>query len=212
MKTQKSRDRADSKRQGETVGNDPRSSAGGGAGSPAALRPMPAWRHAASRVRWPRGKRSMRSATIPCARRCGPSSDRAAMRSWWTRSRPACGTPWRPVTASCSPDTACSGRTAGHLPAGLAEHEMSRQLRAEWRRRKLALVALKETSPHDGMGLARSNRGLAGSLVALAPRGLEFCDEHLLTAAPARPFSGANIWQLIHRIYQRLLRFLNGGS
>jgi DNA-directed RNA polymerase specialized sigma24 family protein len=94
----------------------------------------------------------------------------------------------------------------------LAKHEMCRHLRTEVRRRKREFLAMKKKSPEDAMDLARSIHDLEGFLVTLTPRERGFWDVHLLATSPGIPYSPANIWQLTHRIYEKLMRFLNRGS
>jgi hypothetical protein len=93
----------------------------------------------------------------------------------------------------------------------LAKDEISRHLRAEFRRRERLLVALRER-PQQRAELAHTASSLAEFLGTLTPNERSFCSDYLLARAPegvAAKHSMANVWQLSRRVYQKLLRFLD---
>lgn len=95
----------------------------------------------------------------------------------------------------------------------LAKDEIARHIRGEVRRRKRELSALRER-PRDPMNdFGQSGDSLSEFLCTLTPHERVFCNDYLLaepssTQEPSH--STANIWQLSHRIYRKLLRFLDG--
>ena len=95
-----------------------------------------------------------------------------------------------------------------------ANSEMVRYIRAEVRRRKRELAALRERPQYQGQDGAQPVNVLAEFLGTLTPREQVFCSEHLLgepSDAVGRTYSTSNIWQLSHRIRRKLLRFLGRG-
>jgi hypothetical protein len=92
----------------------------------------------------------------------------------------------------------------------LAKDEIARHFRGEVRRRRRELLALRERPQSTGSG--QSADSLSEFLCTLTPHERVFCNDYLLTepsGAAEQPHSAANIWQLSHRIYRKLLRFLD---
>ena len=94
---------------------------------------------------------------------------------------------------------------------GLARNEIGRHFREEIRRRNRELSALREKPRHQEKTLSQQVRSLTEFLCTLTPQEQVFCSDYLLSepAAAEGPYSSASIWQLSHRIYHKLLRFLN---
>jgi hypothetical protein len=93
----------------------------------------------------------------------------------------------------------------------VAKDEICRHFRTEIRRRERELSALRERPRRNATDLGPAVSGLKEFLVTLSPREQSFCCEVLLAeppAGPEEPRSTANIWQLTHRVYQKLLQFL----
>jgi hypothetical protein len=97
----------------------------------------------------------------------------------------------------------------------LARDEICRHFRAEIRRRQREFLALRERPQSGGIDPGQSAIGLTEFLSTLTPQEHSFCCEVLL-AEPAPngeiSRSAANIWQLTHRIYKKLLHFLARGK
>ena len=97
----------------------------------------------------------------------------------------------------------------------LAKDEMCRHFRTELRRRERELSALRQQPQPGGFVPAQQASGLTEFLSTLTPQEHSFCCEVLL-AEPASAGdiqrSPANIWQLTHRVYKKLRRFLASGS
>jgi hypothetical protein len=94
----------------------------------------------------------------------------------------------------------------------LAKDEMARHFRGEIRRRKREVVALRGRRKHHRHHAGPPADSLAEFLPTLTPREQVFCNDYLLaepSVAAEQPYTSANVWQLTHRIYQKLLRFLN---
>jgi DNA-directed RNA polymerase specialized sigma24 family protein len=96
----------------------------------------------------------------------------------------------------------------------LAKDEICRHFRSELRRRERELVALRNKSPQHGIDLAQSVHAMEEFLATLTPHERGFCQDFLLTEPADSPdrFSPSSIWQLTHRIYQKLLRFVDKGD
>ena len=96
----------------------------------------------------------------------------------------------------------------------LAKDEIARHFREEVRRRNRELSALRERPRHEERTLGQQVSSLTEFLCTLTPQEKIFCSDYLLAEpAPAEgPYSSANIWQLSHRIYHKLLHFLKVGS
>ncbi|MGA2030687.1 MAG: hypothetical protein ABSG68_00385 [Thermoguttaceae bacterium] len=97
----------------------------------------------------------------------------------------------------------------------LAKDEICRHFRAEIRRREREVAAFRERPPLAGIDSGYSASGLREFLATLSPQEHSFCCEVLLAEpAPGGEISrsAANIWQLTHRIYKKLLRFLARGT
>lgn len=94
----------------------------------------------------------------------------------------------------------------------LAKDEIARHIRGEVRRRKRELSSLRER-PRDPMkDFGHSDDSLSEFLGTLTPHERVFCNDYLLaepSGAKEQSHSTANIWQLSHRIYRKLLRFLD---
>lgn len=97
----------------------------------------------------------------------------------------------------------------------LAKDEISRHFRAEVRRRKRELEVLREKGQHPGVAPSHPVDSLAEFLCTLTAHERAFCSDYLLaqpTGAPEKLHSEANVWQLTHRIYLKLMRFLHARS
>jgi hypothetical protein len=97
----------------------------------------------------------------------------------------------------------------------LAKEEIAKHFRSEFRRRKREASAPSESqrSPTSAPGLPVAS--LADFLGTLTPQERGFCSEYLLadsSGATNRTYSTSNIWQLTHRVYCKLRRFLDAGS
>jgi hypothetical protein len=97
----------------------------------------------------------------------------------------------------------------------VAKDEICRHFRTEIRRREREFSALRGRPRRHVTDLGPVVRGLKEFLGTLSPREHSFCCEVLLAEPPAgleEPRSTANIWQLTHRVYQKLLQFLGRGE
>ena len=97
----------------------------------------------------------------------------------------------------------------------LARDEICRHFRSEIRRRQREVSALRERPRRHATYFGPAGSGLKEFLVTLSPREQSFCCEVLLAeppVGPEEPRSAANIWQLTHRVYQKLLQFLGRGG
>jgi hypothetical protein len=96
----------------------------------------------------------------------------------------------------------------------LARDEIGRHFRAEIRRRNRELSGLRERPRSGQLESAYSAIGLQEFLSTLTPQERVFCCEVLL-AEPGpggeTSRSGSNIWQLTHRVFQKLQSFLARG-
>ena len=93
----------------------------------------------------------------------------------------------------------------------LARDELAKHFRGELRRRKREITAFHDR-PRPENDLDLSLDSLPEFLATLTPRERGFCNDYLLaepSGAAAQTHSSANIWQLTHRIHQKLLRFLD---
>ncbi len=95
----------------------------------------------------------------------------------------------------------------------LAKNEIVRHFREEVRRRNRELSAIRERPRHQERTLSQQVNSLTKFLCTLTPQEKVFCSDYLLAepAAAEGPYSSASIWQLSHRVYHKLLRFLNVG-
>jgi hypothetical protein len=92
----------------------------------------------------------------------------------------------------------------------LAKDEIVRHFREEVRRRNRELSALRERPRQQEKTLGQQLNSLAEFLCTLTPQEKTFCSEYLLAEPAAEgPYSSASIWQLSHRVYHKLLGFLN---
>ena len=108
-------------------------------------------------------------------------------------------------------DPARGARLVTFLRA-LAKDELARYFREEVRRRQRELSALRERPQHLGKNLGQPANTLAEFLGTLTPHERGFCNDYLLTepsVAAEGTHSTATIWQLSHRIYRKLLHFLD---
>jgi hypothetical protein len=106
-------------------------------------------------------------------------------------------------------DAARGARLVTFLRA-LAKDEIVRHFREEVRRRNRELLALRERPRHQERTLGQQVSSLAEFLCTLTPQERVFCSDYLLAEPAAEgPYSSASIWQLSHRIYHKLLGFLN---
>ncbi len=97
----------------------------------------------------------------------------------------------------------------------LARDEISRHFRSEIRRRQREFSAHYKRSQSASVDSGDSPDGLKQFLSTLTPQEHSFCCEVLLSEAAADgPLSrsAANIWQLTHRVYTKLLHFLGSGK
>jgi hypothetical protein len=96
----------------------------------------------------------------------------------------------------------------------MAKDEICCHFRAEIRRRERELSALCERPRRGGIDSEHTASGLREFLSTLTPQEHDFCCEVLL-AEPApggqASHSTANVWQLTHRLYEKLLHFLARG-
>lgn len=97
----------------------------------------------------------------------------------------------------------------------VARDEISRHFRTEIRRRERELSALRERPQLSGTDSAQAVVGLREFLSTLTPQEHSFYYEVLLgepapTGAVLR--TASNIWQLTHRVYEKLTHFLGGGK
>ena len=124
------------------------------------------------------------------------------------------GTPWLTRTVNSWNDTLPSMALGCSRLCGPLRDEICRYFRAEIRRRQREFSALCERSPSDGSDsgqLAQSAMGLKEFLATLTPQEHGFCCEVLLaepTPGGEVSRSPANVWQLTHRIYKKLVQFL----
>jgi DNA-directed RNA polymerase specialized sigma24 family protein len=96
----------------------------------------------------------------------------------------------------------------------LAKDEICRHFRTELRRRERELCALREKSPHQSNDLAQSVHAMSEFLAILTPRERGFCNAFLLAdpSGATQACTPNNVWQLTHRIYHKLLRFIDHGE
>jgi hypothetical protein len=94
----------------------------------------------------------------------------------------------------------------------LAKDEVCRHARNEVRRRDRELVAAQSRPRQPEVDLAALGSDLKVFLGTLTPQEHTFCREVLLGVSDgggdAAVRTRANVWQLTHRVYQKLLRFL----
>jgi hypothetical protein len=96
----------------------------------------------------------------------------------------------------------------------LAKDQSAQHFREEVRRRNRELLALRERQKQQ-KNLDQPCNSLSEFLGTLTPHERVFCNDYLLaepSGAVNEPYSSTSIWQLSHRIYRKLLRFLNAGS
>lgn len=94
--------------------------------------------------------------------------------------------------------------------ANLARNEVGGYLRSERRRRKRERMVAK-TTPHDCTDEPDEFASIDEFRATLSPKEKEFCDDFLLSPSARKAdsgFSDANRWQLRHRVYRKLLAFL----
>jgi hypothetical protein len=107
------------------------------------------------------------------------------------------------------------GARLGTFLRALAKDEIARHFRAEVRRRKRELSALRERPQHQGRDPDYPVNSLGEFLGTLTPHERAFCSDHLLAETSAatneKPCAAANVWQLSHRIYRKLVKFLDAG-
>ncbi len=92
----------------------------------------------------------------------------------------------------------------------LAKDEIVRYFRAEMRRRKRKLAALRERSRRHGEDVEQPMSLLPEFLGTLTPHERAFCNSYLMaepSGTTEHEYSKANAWQLTHRIHRKLLRF-----
>ena len=95
---------------------------------------------------------------------------------------------------------------------GLAKHELARHFRQETRRRRRELSALRERPQYGDNNSSPPASALADFLNTLTPGERGFCNDYLLAepaAAAEAAHSTATVWQLSHRVYRKLLHFLD---
>jgi RNA polymerase sigma factor (sigma-70 family) len=94
----------------------------------------------------------------------------------------------------------------------IARGELSTYLRSERRRKRRETVAA-ENEPRVERNLESLEPSLDEFLRTLTPKENEFCRTHLLTKNGSRDgISPANRWQLRHRVYRKLLKFLDSDA
>jgi hypothetical protein len=96
----------------------------------------------------------------------------------------------------------------------LAKDQSAQHFREEVRRRNRELSALRERQRHE-KNLGQPGNSLSEFLGTLTPHERVFCSDYLLAepSGPAKePCSATSVWQLSHRIYRKLLRFLDAGA
>jgi hypothetical protein len=95
----------------------------------------------------------------------------------------------------------------------LAKDQSAQHFRTEVRRRNRELLAMRERQQQQ-KNLGQPVGSLSEFLCTLTPHERVFCSDYLL-AEPSgvvkEPYSSASIWQLSHRVYRKLLRFLDVG-
>jgi hypothetical protein len=108
-------------------------------------------------------------------------------------------------------DPARGARLSTFLRA-LAKDQLARYFREEVRRRQRELSALRERPRHPEKNSGQPGNAMADFLGTLTPYERGFCNDYLL-AEPSVAAEGAHptatIWQLSHRIYRKLLNFLD---
>jgi DNA-directed RNA polymerase specialized sigma24 family protein len=111
------------------------------------------------------------------------------------------------------------GRVITFLRA-IARDELSRHFRSERRRMEREVESLRERactpSKEVGVPIAASFNEFVQTLT---PREQSFCENYLMSEAgdaelalKSASYSSANIWQLTHRIYKKMLAFLGKNS
>ena len=111
------------------------------------------------------------------------------------------------------------GRVVTFLRA-IARDEIARYFRSEHRRMEREVASLRQRSNNPlkevGVPVAASFNEF---LRTLTPHEQNFCESYLMSEAgnsevvlKSSPYSPANIWQLTHRIYKKMLAFLGKGS
>ena len=97
----------------------------------------------------------------------------------------------------------------------VAKDEICRYFRTEIRRRERELAVFHKHPLCGSLDSGQSLNGLEDFLSMLTPQEHNFCREVLL-AGPAAggeiSLSTANIWQLTHRVYEKLLHFMGRGT
>jgi hypothetical protein len=111
------------------------------------------------------------------------------------------------------------GRVITFLRA-IARDEIARHFRSEHRRMEREVASLRERSKNPlkevGVPIAASFNEFVQTLT---PHEQNFCESYLMSEAGDAElslknshYSPANIWQLTHRIYKKMLAFLGKGS
>jgi hypothetical protein len=97
----------------------------------------------------------------------------------------------------------------------MAKDEICRHFRTEIRRRERELAACHKQPLSGSSDSGHAPNGLEDFLSMLTPQEHSFCREVLL-AEPAAggeiSLSSTNIWQLTHRVYEKLLHFMGRGA
>jgi RNA polymerase sigma factor (sigma-70 family) len=105
-------------------------------------------------------------------------------------------------------DRRCRLRT---FLAALARREIQQYRRSEQRRQSREAVVAKPPLADPGPTIWELNASLREFLATLTPRESEFYEAYLLSfpaGTSLRELSPANLWQLRHRVRQKLRRFL----
>ena len=94
----------------------------------------------------------------------------------------------------------------------MARSEAGSYLRSEQRRHRREQVAARRAPAASESSLLELAQSIDEFVSTLSPREKEFCDEVLLSSSCQETedgFSRANRWQLHHRVYRKLLQFLD---
>ena len=94
----------------------------------------------------------------------------------------------------------------------IARNEAGVHLRSERRRQRREQVAARSVPSMSEGSLRELVQSINEFVCTLTPREKEFCDGVLLSSRAHEPnhrLSDANRWQLQHRVYKKLLKFLD---
>jgi len=94
----------------------------------------------------------------------------------------------------------------------IARTEVGGYMRSERRRQRREQVAARRVPAASEGSLRETLQSIDEFVRTLTPREKDFCDEVLLSSSPHESdegFSDANRWQLQHRVYRKMLKFLD---